>query len=64
MSVYFLYTFAIVKVFPEPVTPEGSETCNFLDPIYELFYIASGCEPAGLKEETSLNLSVIDISFY
>ena len=48
-------TFAIVKVLPEPVTPNKTWLNWFFLAPFTKFLIASGWSPAGLKPDLILN---------
>ena len=48
-------TFAIVKVFPDPVTPKSTWLNSPLFALLTNFLIASGWSPAGLKSDLILN---------
>ena len=48
-------TFAMVKVFPDPVTPNNTWLNSSLFAPLTSFFIASGWSPAGLKSDLILN---------
>ena len=58
----FAITLAIVKVFPEPVTP--IRVCSFLPSFIARvsFSMACGWSPAGLKALSNLNIPIFGFS--